>query len=79
MIKLLVMQKYELRETATTPYVNFDPDTGVIRMEGRSIPENVIDFYQPILRWIDEYATNQPETIVHLKFEYLTPPPQNVF
>lgn len=71
MIKLLVMQKYELRETATTPYVNFDPDTGVIRMEGRSIPENVIDFYQPILRWIDEYATNsQPETIVHLKFEY---------
>jgi hypothetical protein len=40
-------------------------------MEGRSIPENVIDFYQPILRWIDEYAQNPlPETLVHMKFEY---------
>ena len=51
--------------------VNFDHTTGVIKMEGRSIPENVIDFYQPILRWIDEYAQNPlPQTLVHMKFEY---------
>jgi len=65
------MVKYELKETATTPFINFDHTTGVIKMEGRSIPENVIDFYQPILRWIDEYAQNPlPQTLVHMKFEY---------
>ncbi|HNT42321.1 MAG TPA: DUF1987 domain-containing protein [Tenuifilaceae bacterium] len=65
------MLKLELKETATTPYINFDPTSGVIRMEGRSIPENVIDFYQPILGWVEEYGKNiQPETTVHLKFEY---------
>lgn len=65
------MLKFELKETATTPFVNFDYASGVIKMEGRSIPENVIDFYQPILRWIDEYAQNPlHETLVHLKFEY---------
>lgn len=65
------MVKFELKETATTPYISFDPETGIVRMEGRSIPENVIDFYQPILRWIDEYSKKpQPETVVHLKFEY---------
>lgn len=65
------MVKFELKETATTPYINFDQATGVIKMEGRSIPENVIDFYQPILRWIDEYSQNPvSETLVHMKFEY---------
>lgn len=65
------MIKYELRESPTTPYVNFDANTGVLRIEGRSIPENVIDFYQPILRWIEEYSQNPlPETIAHLRFEY---------
>jgi hypothetical protein len=65
------MVKLELKETATTPYINFDPTSGVIRMEGRSIPENVIDFYQPILGWVEEYGKSiQPETTVHLKFEY---------
>ncbi len=65
------MLKLELKETATTPYINFDPTSGVRRMEGRSIPENVIDFYQPILGWVEEYGKNiQPETTVHLKSQY---------
>jgi hypothetical protein len=65
------MVKLELKETATTPYVNFDPTTGILKIDGRSIPENVIDFYHPILRWIDEYAKEPCEqTEIHLKFEY---------
>ncbi|HCY00717.1 MAG TPA: nuclear pore complex subunit [Bacteroidales bacterium] len=65
------MQKIELKETVTTPYTLLDADNGIIRIEGRSIPENVIDFYQPILNWIDEYAKKpKNKTEVHFKLEY---------
>jgi len=65
------MVKLELKETATTPYVNFDQGTGMLKIDGRSIPENVIDFYHPILRWIDEYSKSPVEkTEITLKFEY---------
>lgn len=65
------MVKFELKETATTPYVLFDHTTGLLKIDGRSIPENVIDFYHPILRWIDEYSKEPCETTeITLKFEY---------
>ena len=65
------MQKIELKETVTTPYTLLDAENGIIRIEGRSIPENVIDFYQPILNWIDEYAKEAKSiTEVHFKLEY---------
>ncbi len=65
------MQNIELKENITTPYVLLNAETGEIRIEGRSIPENVIDFYQPILDWIDRYI-NEPQvhTNVHFKLEY---------
>ncbi|MDD3567210.1 MAG: DUF1987 domain-containing protein [Bacteroidales bacterium] len=65
------MQKLELKETLTSPYVLLNADGGEIRIEGRSIPENVIDFYHPILSWIDQYAQNpKDETKVFFKLEY---------
>jgi hypothetical protein len=65
------MVKFELKETATTPNINFDPVSGTLKIEGRSIPENVIDFYHPVLRWIDDYSKNpNDQTEIHLKFEY---------
>jgi len=65
------MTKLELKETVTTPYVLLDSDLGVIKLEGRSIPENVIDFYQPIINWIDNYSKEpKDKTEVHFKLEY---------
>jgi hypothetical protein len=65
------MLKFELKETIITPYVLLDGDKGIIRIEGRSIPENVIDFFQPILNWIDRYS-KEPcnSTVVDFKLEY---------
>ena len=65
------MQKIELKETITPPYLLLDADNGMIKVEGRSIPENVIDFYQPILNWIDSYLKEpKDKTEVHFKLEY---------
>jgi hypothetical protein len=65
------MLKLELRETITTPYILLDSEAGVIKIEGRSIPENVIDFFQPILSWIEKYTLDpNSQTTVHFKLEY---------
>jgi hypothetical protein len=55
-----------------TPYVNLDPDKRQLRFEGRSIPEDTIRFYEPILKWIEEYITedNSGTTDLHINLEY---------
>jgi hypothetical protein len=65
------MQRFELKETGTTPYVLLDSLNGVLTFEGRSIPENVIEFYHPIIKWIEEYSLSPlDETKVFFKLEY---------
>ena len=45
--------------------------SGVFDIKGRSIPENSVEFYKPILEWIDEYTKQtQPKTIVNIHLEY---------
>jgi hypothetical protein len=40
-------------------------------LEGRSIPENSLDFYRPIMEWLDNYIA-QPanKTTINIKLEY---------
>ncbi|MEO7080486.1 MAG: DUF1987 domain-containing protein, partial [Flavobacteriales bacterium] len=54
-----------------TPTVHFDGDTGVLELRGRSIPENSIEFYKPLIDWIDQYARNpRPQTQLRVQLEY---------
>lgn len=54
-----------------TPTVHFDGDTGVLELRGRSIPENSIEFYKPLIDWIDQYARDpKPQTQLRVQLEY---------
>lgn len=48
----------EIQRTAETPEIQFNSKNGILHIEGRSIPENVNEFYSPILEWIRAYATD---------------------
>ena len=51
--------------------VIFNGSTGQLRIMGRSILENSIRFYEPIIRWIDEYVKHPAEkTEFHMALEY---------
>ena len=40
-------------------------------IEGISIPENTVEFYQDVLKWVEEYQKNpKPKTELVLKLEY---------
>jgi hypothetical protein len=66
------MNDLYLEATATTPKVNFDAQKGFLEIEGESYPENAYRFFEPLLKWIDDYLqeNSQKGMEVHLKFNY---------
>ncbi len=61
----------EIKSSNKTPYIKFDPNTGVLEMKGRSIPENAVEFYKPLVEWLDKYAQDPKEnTVVNVQLEY---------
>jgi hypothetical protein len=49
------MEKLIIEHTEDTPNVRFEPEAGVFCIEGRSLPENAVAFYNPILEWLKQY------------------------
>lgn len=49
------MKKYFIEQAENIPGVSLDSDTGIFEIKGISRPENVQDFYDPILLWFDDY------------------------
>ncbi len=65
------MEPISIEGTAKTPTVKFDSQSGVMEIKGRSIPENSIEFYKPLVDWLDEYAKSPKDlTQVNIQLEY---------
>jgi len=65
------METLVIEGTQKTPSVNFDASKGVLEIKGRSIPENSIEFYRPLVEWLEKYKNNPaPKTEVHVQLEY---------
>lgn len=65
------MESLFVEGTQKTPTVNFDASKGIIEIKGRSIPENSIEFYKPLVDWLENYAQNAREsTVVNIQLEY---------
>ena len=69
--KYVYMEALNIKGTSTTPIISFDPTTGILGLSGNSRPENVFDFYEPILKWIKDYSKNpSASTSLHVKLNY---------
>ncbi|WP_066630225.1 DUF1987 domain-containing protein [Labilibacter marinus] len=65
------MEVINIQGTDDTPNVILDKDNGKFEISGRSLPEDVNLFYQPIMDWIDGYSKDtNDQTIFHIKLEY---------
>lgn len=66
------MNSLVIQPTIDSPYVNLDKHNNVFEIKGKSLPENVNVFYQPIIDWFSDYFKNpNEETIIHFKLDYL--------
>lgn len=65
------MDPIRIEGTPKTPTVNFNAETGVLEIKGRSIPENAVEFYKPLVDWIGNYGENTKDaTEVNIQLEY---------
>jgi hypothetical protein len=65
------MQAIKIKGSDDTPNVILDKDNGIFEISGRSLPEDVAAFYEPILDWLEAYAEDPLEkTIFNFKLEY---------
>ena len=64
------MGDFILEGSAKTPVVELK-SSGDLLLKGRSIPENSIEFYKPIIDWIDSYSQSVSEkTVLSVQLEY---------
>jgi hypothetical protein len=64
------MESLEIKATNDTPRVILDPDNEIFEISGRSLPEDVVSFYQQVLDWLDRYALH-PIARTEFVFKYL--------
>jgi hypothetical protein len=57
-----------IEETAYTPKVQFESD-GNLSLVGKSLPEDTIKFYQPLVDWIAE--SNLPKLNITVRLDYM--------
>ena len=65
------MQIIKIKGSDDTPSVVLDADNNIMEISGRSLPEDVAAFYDPILDWLDEYAEGpNSKTVFDFKLVY---------
>ncbi len=65
------MNNLKLEPTNKTPLIDCNAEVGKLELEGRSIPENSADFFQPVYEWIENYIEKPcQKTIFEVKLEY---------
>jgi len=75
------MDNLTIEETKYTPKIELDATTGVISMVGKSYPENTFEFYEPVMKWIEEYfdSSAKEETAVNLEIIYFNSSSSKLF
>ena len=66
------MKDFLISKTFNTPEVELLPSEGILRIEGRSIPEDPNEFYSAVIEKLEEYFENPKElTQLNIKLEYI--------
>lgn len=64
------MEVLDIRATNDTPKVLLDPENNIFEISGRSLPEDVVSFYKPVIDWLDEYKES-PNKETEFVFKYI--------
>lgn len=65
------MDTLYMEETQETPKVIFNKKEGIFELSGRSLPEDSVEFFAPVIAWINEYAkAPNPSTVFAFKLDY---------
>jgi hypothetical protein len=73
------MKELKILPTKTSPEILLSPE-GLVQIKGRSIHENVSEFYEIVEKWVSEYIRIPAEmTCVDMNLEYFNSASAKVF
>lgn len=64
------MNSLIIEGTEDTPAINLNPSENKYIISGRSLPEDVTSFYEPLMNWIEEFASDPFGMAFEAKLEY---------
>lgn len=66
------MRPIKLESTEDTPQVEYLDGVNVLRISGRSLPEDAWSFYEPVIEWASVYspASAKSALVIELFLEY---------
>jgi hypothetical protein len=65
------MKVLKLEGDDDTPAVTLDKTNAIFEISGRSLPEDTVTFYKPIMEWVDAYSLEpNPSTDFSFKLDY---------
>jgi len=50
------METLRIEQTDDSPQIILDQEDNHFELSGKSLPENVVDFYRPVLDWLNTYS-----------------------
>lgn len=63
--------QYELKATNRTPWVKVVPSENIFFIKGRSLPENGIVFFEPLVEWMQaQFSANPVQAQLAVQLEY---------
>ena len=65
------MESLIIESDLLTPRIVLNPDESKFEISEKSLPEDALAFYLPIIKWLEEYGKSpNPETNFEFKLEY---------
>jgi hypothetical protein len=65
------MEIIKISGTEDTPTIVLDAENKKFEISGRSLPEDVVVFYQPVIAWLEEFEKNPFKDLeLAIKLEY---------
>ena len=61
-----MVDRIYIEATRSSPEVDCDPQTGILRLSGESYPENTFEFYRPILAWLEAMLEQRADAPVRM-------------
>ena len=67
-----MMKKLMILATDESPQIHFDPTRGILDISGKSLPEDIEEFYKPLEESVRAYIKYpQPKTTINFDMIYL--------
>ncbi|MCB1191433.1 MAG: DUF1987 domain-containing protein [Leptospiraceae bacterium] len=74
------MESLKKEASKSSPKIEFDANTSILKIEGKSYMENPAAFYEPIIYWVDEFVKISDKPVVFdINIDYLNTSSTKIF